>query len=402
MHIVFVHPNFPAQFGHIGHYLVTKKGWKCTFISRTAEGVVGGIRKIQYKVRGGATRGNHYCSRTFENGTWNAYGVYEALKDHPEVKPDLIVGHSGFGSTCFLNELHPCPIINYFEYYYRTRHSDMDFRPEFPPQPMDYLRAHARNAMILLDLQTCKVGYSPTKWQRSLFPTEYQSKVEAIFDGIDTTLYRRLTGIPRQIGQYVVDKDVRIVTYVSRGFEAMRGFDIFMRVAKKIYTAYPNVIFFVVGSERTCYGSDLRHIKTKTFREHVLQQDKYDMSKFIFTGMVPPATLAQILSLTDLHIYLTVPFVLSWSMVDAMACGAVVLGADVPPIAEFITHGKNGLLGGFYDVDKLASLAIDVMKDPKAYRPLGDAAAALVQDQYSLEKTSPKLLSLFDRALASN
>src|SRR5262249_4130091 len=156
-------------------------------------------------------------------------------------KPDLVVGHSGFGSTLFLADLYDAPIINYFEYYYHGRNSDMDFRPEFPVHELDVLRARTRNAMILLDLQTCAAGYSPTAWQRSLFPAEFQYKIETIFDGIDREFwYRR--AVPRRIGDRTIPTDTRIVTYVSRGFESMRGFDIFMRVAKRICDARRDVV----------------------------------------------------------------------------------------------------------------------------------------------------------------
>jgi glycosyltransferase involved in cell wall biosynthesis len=400
MHILFVHQNFPAQFGHIASHLVRTGRFKCTFVSRTGPGVVGGVRKIQYDVKGGATRENHYFSRTFENTVWHAWGVFEACRAASDLKPDLVVGHSGFGSTLYLNELYrKTPIVNYFEYFYHTRGSDLDFRKEFPSRAVDMLRAKTRNAMILLDLQNCKLGYSPTQWQRSQFPAEYQSKVECIFDGIDTSLFQRRLGVERKIGDRLIPPDTRIITYVSRGFESMRGFDIFMRVAKKIYQAYPNVVFICVGSERTCYGNDLRFIKTKTFKEHVMSQDDYDPSKFIFTGLVPPRTLVDILSMGDLHIYLTVPFVLSWSLVNALSCGCIVLASDTPPVREFITSGRNGFLEGFYDVDKLAERALQVLDAPNKYRALGEAGANLVRQRYELRKTLPRLVRLFQQAL---
>src|SRR5688572_23334863 len=118
MHILFVHKNFPAQFGHIAKHLIHEKGFRCTFVSELPARNVEGIQLIQYKPGGGATQQTHYCSRSFENTIWHTHGVYKALKQHPEIKPDLIVGHSGFGSTLFLKELYGCPLINYFEYYY--------------------------------------------------------------------------------------------------------------------------------------------------------------------------------------------------------------------------------------------------------------------------------------------
>lgn len=185
MHILYVHQNFPAQFGHIAHHLVHKMGWRCSFVSETPGGVVGGIEKIQYKLGGGATKTNHFCSRTFENCVWHCDGVYNALKARPDIRPDLIVGHSGFGSTLFLRELYPdVPLINFFEYYYipHDPDSDMDFRKdlEWKVPEEKYLRSRCRNAMILLDLQNCNLGYTPTHFQHSKLPREYAKKVRPV------------------------------------------------------------------------------------------------------------------------------------------------------------------------------------------------------------------------------
>lgn len=399
MHLLFVHQNFPAQFGHIARHLIRSRGWRCSFVSQTPDGEVAGIRKIQYRIGGGAREVNHYCSRTFENSIWHAQAVFDACQAHPEIRPDLIVGHSGFGSTLFLPELYPgVPIINYFEYYYRSHDSDMDFRPEFRPEPRDFLRARARNAMILLDLDTCRRGYCPTDFQRGLFPTEFQPKLTTIFDGIETDVFQRRADVPRRVGDRAISPTTRIVTYVSRGFESMRGFDIFMRAAKRIYERFPDVVFVVVGSDRICYGGDEKHIRHKTFRDHVLAQDHYDLSKFVFTGLVPVPTLVELLSLSDLHIYLTVPFVLSWSLMNALACGCTVLASSTAPVREMVRDGENGLLVDFHDVEGLAARALDVLREPAAFDHLGRAGAAMIREQYALDVSLPKIVRLFEEA----
>ncbi len=368
MHILFIHSNYPAQFGHIAKELARRKGTRCTFLSRKPPGEAGGITRLQYEVEGGATRKTHYCSRSFENYTWHSHAVYKALRARPDLRPDLVVGHSGFGSTVFLKELYRCPIINYFEYFYASRDSDVDFRPDQSVRPLERMRAHARNAASLLDLQTCDAGYSPTQWQRSRFPQEYQPKISTLFDGVDTRLWhprRSSSGQVRQIAGRQIPEGTRIVTYVSRGFEAMRGFDVFMKVAKRIYQARNDVIFVCVGSDRVCYGGDRKRIQGESYREHVLAQDSYDLDRFLFTGRVPPKELADILRLSDLHIYLTVPFVLSWSMINAMACGCTVLASATPPVMEAIEHGRNGLLAPFFDVEELTRLACLFWRTPR-------------------------------------
>lgn len=399
MHILFVHQNFPAQFGHIARELIERHGYQCTFVTNRSTNDVAGIRVLQYAPRGGATRQTHYFTRTFENATAHAHGVFEACRAADGLRPDLVVGHSGFGSTLFLHELFDCPIINYFEYFYHPHNSDMDFRDDAAPEQNDILRAYCRNAMLMLDLENCQAGYSPTHWQRNRFPERYRDKIEVIFDGVDRTIWRRHENVSRQMGAFSVDENTRIVTYVSRGLESMRGFDIFMQVAQRIYQQMPNVLFVVVGEDRVAYGGDLRHLEGKTFRQHVLDQHDYDLSKFVFPGRMAPHQLAQLLSLSDLHIYLTVPFVLSWSLFDALSCGCTVVASDTAPVQELITHESNGLLADFHDVDRLAELSLRVLRDVPGHRHLGEAGASLIEQQYDLRLMLPRMLELYERVI---
>ncbi|HEY0009788.1 MAG TPA: glycosyltransferase [Tepidisphaeraceae bacterium] len=413
MHVLYVHQNFPAQFGHIAGHLVRSLGWQCTFVSETAPGRVEGIEKIQYKLAGGATKHNHFCSRTFENTVWHSHAVYEALMKRPDIRPDLIVGHSGFGSTLFLRELYPdTPVVNFFEYYYRSHDpdSDMDFRRDLNWQvpEIKYLRSRCRNAMILLDLQNCQVGYTPTRFQKSRFPQEYNEKIRTIFDGVDRAVYHGHNATlrppvaqrgPRTIAGVEVPAGTKVVTYVSRGFEAMRGFDIFMKAAKLICQRMDDVIFLVIGTDRIAYGGDESYTQGKSFKQWVLDQDDYDLNRIKFIGRVQPDELSRTLAASDLHIYLTVPFVLSWSMMDAMSCGAVVLASDTSPVREMIKDGENGLLADFFSPEDFADKACRVLADPDAHRPLGDAAEKMVQDHYALETLLPQMLALYDDAM---
>ena len=154
-------------------------------------------------------------------------------------------------------------------------HNDLEKATDFRPD------------MVLLDLQNCRAGYSPTRWQRGLLPEAYRGKVEVIFDGVDTDFWHRQPDVPRQVAGQPVGPATRIVTYVTRGFEAMRGFDIFLRLARRIYRAFPDVLFVVVGSDRVVYGDDLKRTGGRSFRDYALAQDDYDLSRFVFTGTLP-------------------------------------------------------------------------------------------------------------------
>lgn len=401
MNVLFVHQNFPAQFGPFAFRLAATPGWTCTFVSQKQEGTVRGVRCLKYHLKGGATEQTHYCGRTFENAVWHTHAVYERLKAAPEVRPDLVVGHSGFGSTLFLRDLYPdAPVVNLFEYFYRVTDSDLDFRPDFPSPPIDRLRARARNAMILLDLHNCDRGYCPTEWQRSCFPAEYRPKLATVFDGVDTQVWRPQPGLPRRVGRWEFPAGTRLVTYATRGMESMRGFDIFMKAAQKVADRRADVLFVVVGQDRVCYGGDQKHTGGKTFKEWVLARGRFDLDRFLFTGLLPEAELAKLFSLTDLHVYLTVPFVLSWSLFNALACGAPVLCSDTGPVRELVADGVTGLLCPFFDVDGFAAAIDRVCDDPAAVRPLGAAGAELVREKYSLEACLPKFVELLESVKA--
>jgi glycosyltransferase involved in cell wall biosynthesis len=423
MHVLFVHPNFPAQFGHIARHLASRQGWRCTCVSETPGGKLdlgdgATIEKIQYRLAGGATRQNHLCTRTFENNVWHCDGVLRAMADRRDIAPDLIVGHSGFGSTLFLRELYPdIPCVNLFEYYYLPHddESDMTFRRDldWKVPPEKFLRSRCRNAMILLDLQNCQLGYCPTQFQRSRFPAEYSGKLRVIFDGIDRHLWhgrdealRPPTGsrAARNVAGIDLPPDARILTYCSRGFESMRGFDIFMRALRRITLADPHVHAFVVGTDRIAYGGDEQYTGGKSFMQWTLQHPDVQgiaLERVHFTGRLAPPQLSELLATTDLHVYLTVPFVLSWSMLDAMSCGAVVLGSDTSPVRELIRDGETGLLADFFDPDDFATKALAVLAEPAQYRAIGRAAEALVAERYSMDVTLPQMLRMYEEAAQS-
>jgi glycosyltransferase involved in cell wall biosynthesis len=398
MHVLFVHKNYPAQFGHIAHYLATRLGHRCTFVSERPP-AQGPVERIQYQLKGGATAQTHYFSRTFENAVWHSEAVFNALKARPDIRPDLIVGHSGFASCLYLRELYDVPIVNYFEYFYHTSRSDMDFLPDFPCTEADRLRARTRNAMLLLDLENCDVGQSPTRWQRSRLPEVFRDRVRVVFDGIDTAIWRPQPDAPRKVGDLTIPEEVKVVSYATRGMESMRGFHIFMKAAHKLSKLRKDVVFIVAGEDRVCYGNDEKFTGGKTFKEWVLSQDDYDLSRFVFTGLMPMTELARLFSITDLHVYLTTPFILSWSLLDALACGATVLASDTPPVREVIAHGENGLLADFFDVDGLVATASRVLDAPARYRDLGRAGVDLVRDRYSLDVCLPQVLGLYQAAL---
>lgn len=417
MHALFVHRNFPAQFGQIAGALVREHGWRCTFLNERAQGEAEGVRLLRYAPVGGATEATHSLARNFENAAAHAEGVLRAFRTLPELagamRPDVIVGHSGFGSTALLPEVTDAPIVNYFEYYYRTRGSEADFRPDFPVGEEALLRARLRNAMILTDLVTCDAAYSPTAWQRSLFPAELRGKIATIHDGIDTTFWSRTApaggtwrnadaaaqreALSAILGR-AVPEGTRIVTYVARGFESMRGFDVFVRAAKRVLAARTDVLVVAVGEDRVCYGGDEEHTGGAPFGAWVLSRENPDRERLILPGRLAPERLALLLAHSDVHVHLTVPFVLSWSLLNAMASECVVVASGTDPVREFVTDRENGLLADFFDDAGIAARVLAVLADPAAHRPLGAAARRTVEERASLAGSLPRLKALFENA----
>lgn len=401
MHLLFIHQNFPAQFGHIAAHLA-KNGDRCTFVSAQPAQKVAGIEVLQYVQKSGARETNHYCTRTFENQVWSSHALYETLSQRPDIQPDLIVAHSGYVSPLFLRELYPrTPQIGYFEFFYHAHNSEMDFRDDLHQHSqLDYMRCRARNAQLLLDLHNCDAAYSPTEFQKSTFPIEFQPKIRAIFDGIDTSLWKRDGNPPRKYGDLLLPLGGKIVTYVSRGFESKRGFDIFLQTADRICRARPDVHVVVVGEDRVVYGSDASFTGGKTFKEWCVAKYKPDLSRIHFIGRLPPPQLSQLLSLSDLHIYLTAPFVLSWSLLNSMSCGCPILASDTAPVREVIQEGQTGLLADFFNVEQFTEKALHALESPDHSRQLGANARELIEKKYSQPVCLAQLEELFRQTVA--
>lgn len=403
MHILFAHKNFPAQFRYIMPHLVQQHGIRCSFVSSVAAATVSDrIQLIKYTPRATASRFSSYCGRSFEDQMWASQAVVEALAARADLRPDLVVAHSGFFTSSFLRELYDCPVVNLFEYFYWPTESECDFRVDlFQPELIQRVRTRARNSSFLLDLQSCDRGYCPTQWQKSRFPQEFQHKLSVIHDGVDTEFWSpRDSGIASR--EFGIPDETKVVTYVTRGFESMRGFDIFMKIAKRICDMRNDVVFLVAGSDQVSYGPDRRLTGGKSFKDWVLQQDDYDVERIRFLGYLPKDDLRELYRRSDLHVYLTAPFILSWSPLDAMASGCLVLGSDTGPVQEVVQHNRNGLLCDFFDVDQFVQQANQVFNNPGDYSRLRIAARDTMQLRFGLDVCLPKLAEFYQKIAHAN
>jgi glycosyltransferase involved in cell wall biosynthesis len=297
----------------------------------------------------------------------------------------------------YLRNLYSCPFVGYFELLPPPFWTDgLILRKEYPPPEGTRLFNATYHALTYLHLHAVDAGYTPTHYQLSTVPAELRHKLRVIFDGVDTNLFqRREMARPTHFRGLTVDANTRVVTYVSRGLESVRGFDIFMKAAQRIAREISNVIFLIAGSERTDYGHELNYLGGKSFKQHVLEQVDYDRSRFHFLGHIPLEELVTLFNLSDVHLYLTVPFVLSWSLMQALASECIVVGSATAPVQEVIADGVHGLLADFYDVDGLAERALRVLRDPAQYRHLGQAARQRVLERYDNRVCHEQLVQFF-------
>lgn len=414
MHVLFIHQAFPAQFGRLALELTERHGWRCSFLiedlSSCPTPTPAMLEKLEIRKLAipAETRDDRPTPWPQIHGKFLGLcrTLHDALKGWPDLKPDLVVAHGGRGApTVFLPDRLECPIINYCEYYFASHErSDISYRIDLPPAS-DVAPFFPRciNAPVLVALQNADAGYSATRWQKETFPERYWPKIEVHFDGIDTTLYRPRprSEVPRTLGGRTISPDTKVVTFVARGLESMRGFDVFMKVAARVARERSDVLFVIAGTHHVHYGWDALHTGGASFKDWVLARVDHDPERFLFLGHVMPEHLAEILCLSDLHLYLTVPFVLSWSVLNAMACGCVVLGSDVAPVREVITPGETGLTEPLFDVERLTRTALAVLDDPAAYAPLGDGARRRIEESYSLDACIPGLKDYFERVASA-
>jgi glycosyltransferase involved in cell wall biosynthesis len=400
MKVMFIHPNYPAQFGQLAAYFTTQLGWPCTFVTSVdTTHLTLPFVHINYKVYPGPQPKTFTGAPTLQANLDHLLAIYKGLRSAPQIKPDLVVGHMSFGTLLYLRNLYQCPFIGYFELLPAPFWTDgLVLRKEYPPTEELRLFNAVYHALTYLHLHNVDAAYTPTYFQRDTAPAELRSKIRVIFDGVDTELFQpRALARPVEIQGRTIGPGTKVVTYVSRGLESIRGFDIFMEVATRLAREIDDIVFLVAGEERTCYGHELHHTGGVSFKQHVLARGKYDLAKFHFLGRIPINDLAILYNLSDLHFYLTVPFVLSWSMIQAMSSGCRILGSDTPPVREAIRPGIHGLLADFYDVDGLTTQALRMLHDPEQFRPLGAAARQRVLEHYELRRCANELAGFFEQ-----
>ncbi|BAY60180.1 group 1 glycosyl transferase [Calothrix brevissima NIES-22] len=401
MRILFLHNNFPAQYRHVALTLAQDPKNVVVFGTKNREVNLAGINKVLFAPNRDPHPSTHHYVRPLEGAVLHGQAVYkmaEQMKAQGFV-PDVICGHSGWGPTLFVKDAFPnTPLICYFEWFYHAVGTDADFDPTEPLTVDDVARIRVKNAPILIDLYTCDRGLSPTNWQKSQFPKEFHDKISVLHDGVDTEFFKPNPGAKLVLPNLDLSGVDEIVTYVARGMEPYRGFPQFIESLAYVQERRPNCHAVIVGSDRVCYGKSLPD--GKTFKELMLNKVPLDLSRVHFTGSLPYVQYLKVIQASSVHVYLTRPFVLSWSMIEAMSTGCLVLGSDTAPVTEIIRDGENGLLVDFFSPQKIADRIDEVLDHPHKMAELRANARKTALERYDLASLLPQHIQLIKDVIA--
>ncbi len=381
MKILFIHHNMPGQFRYLAPDLAAR-GHDVIFATRRTDRELPGVRRLNYTPQRKPGEVGHGYLRGLEDAILHGQEVVRACQalHHAGWVPDIIVGHPGWGETLFVKAVYrDTPVIAYGEFYFRPERLLSSFEPGHP-QPIDEVcRTRIANAHILMALENADFGWSPTEWQASTFPDVMQPKMRVIFDGIDTDI---VAPGPAQVtlgdGRVLTAAD-EVITYVARNLELMRGFPQFMRALPEILAARPQAQVIIVGGDELSYDGPIT--KQTHWREKMQAEVELPPGRVHFMGYVPYARYLDILRISAAHVYLTYPFVLSWSFFEAMAAGCVMVASDTEPVRELIRPGGNGLMTDFWDHGRLARDVIAALDHP-GRDGMRQAARATIVERY--------------------
>jgi glycosyltransferase involved in cell wall biosynthesis len=406
MNVLFVHNNFPGQYRHIARALAHDPQMRVAAIGSSTSQAMNGVDLVRYSLRNADASAAHPFARRFDLECFRAEQVLYALSSLAATGfvPNLIMAHPGWGETLPLRTMFPgARIVLYCEFFYGMHGRDVGFDSEFPETGADgHVGLHLKNASTLLALTDCDAGISPTAWQRSTFPEHYQRKILVCHEGIDVDIAKP---DPDAVLRLPSGRELRrsdeIVTFAARNLEPLRGYHIFMRALPRIMEKRPRAEVVVIGGDEVSYGAAPPAAATwkSIFFDEV--KDRIDRSRIHFMGRLPYSDYLSALQISSAHVYLTYPFVLSWSVLEALSVGCVVIGSDTAPIREVVT-GKNGLLVPFFDIEQLAGRVIEALAYPRRFDPLRVQARQTVLDRYNLASVClPKMISFIQKQTAA-
>jgi glycosyltransferase involved in cell wall biosynthesis len=395
MNILFIHQNFPGQFKFLAPALAANPAH--TVVAMTMQKVNAanwqGVRLVAYNASRGTTPNVHPWVSDFETKTIRAEACFRAaLKLRSEgFTPDVIVAHPGWGESLFLKDVWPAARLGiYCEFFYHPHGADVGFDPEFPvTDEGDVCRLRLKNLNNLLHFEVADAGISPTSWQASTFPEPFRSNITVVHDGIDTDALTPNEAVSLTLnGKLVLTRQDEIITFVNRNLEPYRGYHILMRALPELFKRRPKARVLLVGADDVSYGA--RPQDGKKWKDIFAAEvrpliSEADWSRVHFLGHVNYQHFIPMLQLSTVHVYLTYPFVLSWSLLEAMSVGCAIVASNTQPLHEAIRHDETGRLVDFFDAAALTAEVCALLDDPAARARLGAAAREFAKTTYDLK-----------------
>jgi glycosyltransferase involved in cell wall biosynthesis len=394
MNILFIHQNYPGQFRESLPRLAASGKHNIVFLTQRKIAAKPKDHAVAvYQVTHRTDAKVHRLARLFDTQVAVGIAARDACADLKKrgFTPDLIVGHCGWGETMFVHDVYPnVPIATYFKYYFIAKDGCVGFDPEFPESADVTTLLHARNAHNYLSLANSVSGFTATPWQKATFPQLFQPKISVVHEGIRADRLMPNHGDPLSvtIGDVTFKRGDELVSYIARNLEPIRGSHTMLRSLPALQAARPNARVAIIGGDAISYGQAMP--AGVTFRDKMIRElgDRVDWRRVHFLGNVPYAQLVTLLQIARAHVYLTAPFVISWSMMEAMALEKVIIAADVAPVRQFIQDGKTGLLTDFFKPERLAETLAAVLKAPGDYQHLGVAARQEILTKYDFNSVA--------------
>jgi glycosyltransferase involved in cell wall biosynthesis len=408
MRLLFVHRSFPGQYRHLAAHFAANHEHSVAAIgeahgSTFIEDETGAIQWLPYAMPKLPPAPVHRYLRGREIALRRAgqvHNVAATLKREGFI-PDIICAHTGWGEALLLKDLFPdSPLLGFFEFFFRTG-ADSEFDPAFPPREIDAHRVRIKNDVIMQTFDLCDWGVTPTYWQFTQFPQHCRARLSVIFDGIDTNALSPNSQTRMRIDEIELTRENEIITFANRNLEPYRGFHVFMRCLPRLLRKRPQAHVLVIGGDGIGYGPPPR--AGKSWREVLLAEIGHalDRSRVHFLGRVPYDEFIALLQLSSVHVYLTYPFVLSWSMIEAMSCGCAIIASATPPVMEVIKDGENGLLVDFFDGDGIVDAVSRVLDHPDRMQAMRAAARRSAVERYDLATVClPRQAELIHRIAA--
>jgi glycosyltransferase involved in cell wall biosynthesis len=394
MNFLSVQQNFPGQFRHVAANLAGDERHRVVALGET-ENLQGrpllhpAIRPLGHAAPPPPNPGTHHYIRDYERairrGQLTARAAMELQSQG--FRPDVVAVHPGWGEGLFLKDIFPqARHIHYCEFFYHGEGSDVGFDPEYPASLDDRLKVRIKNSPQLIGMDTADAGLSPTQWQKAQYPASWTDKIHVLHEGIDT---QHVAPDPRaelEVDGMRFRAGDPVITYVARNLEPYRGFHVFMRTLPRVLAQHPRAHVLIVGGDDVSYG--VRPPEGKTYPGILREEigEGLDWSRVHFLGKVPYARFLSVLQVSAVHVYLTYPFVLSWSLLEAMAAGYLLVASDTAPVREVIRHGNNGLLADFFDTDTLAKHILEALNQPARFTDLRARARDHVVARYDLSR----------------